>query len=90
MEEMDKRMCNDSYCFCSCQRQPYDGVSLAKGPAARGSPFLFLFAAEGLNVVMSSLVDNNLFTGYGVGTSNAVSVSHLQFTDDTLLLGAKS
>jgi len=39
---------------------------------------------------MTSMVDNNLFTGYGVGTSNAVAVSHLQFADDTLLFGAKS
>ena len=31
-----------------------------------------------------------LFTGYAVETSNAVAVSHLQFADDTLLLGAKS
>jgi hypothetical protein len=54
------------------------------------SSFLFLLAAEGLNVMMTSMVDNNLFTGYGVGTSNAVAVSHLQFADDTLLFGAKS
>jgi len=54
------------------------------------SPFLFLLAAEGLNVVMKSMVENNLFTGYGVGPANSVVVSHLQFTDDTLLVGVKS
>lgn len=54
------------------------------------SPFLFLLAAEGLNVMMKSMVENNLFTGYGVGHENSVVVSHLQFADDTLLLGAKS
>jgi len=54
------------------------------------SPFLFLLAAEGLNVMMTSVVDNNLFTRYGIGTSNEVAVSHLQFADDTLLLGANS
>jgi len=54
------------------------------------SPFLFLLAAEGLNVLMKSAVDNNLYTGYEVGTSNSVVVSHLQFGDDTLLLGTKS
>jgi len=53
------------------------------------SPFLFLLAAEGLNVMMTSMVRNNLFTGYTVGTSNSVVVSHLQFADDTLLLGTK-
>jgi len=40
--------------------------------------------------MMNSVVENNLFTAYGVGTSNSVKVSHLQFADDTLLLGAKS
>jgi hypothetical protein len=54
------------------------------------SPFLFLLAAEGLNVMMNSVVANNLYTGYGVGTTNSVVVSHLQFADDTLLLGTKS
>jgi len=39
---------------------------------------------------MTAMVDNHLFTGYSVGTTNPVVVSHLQFTDDTLLLGHKS
>jgi len=54
------------------------------------SPFLFLLAAEALNVLMSSVVENNLYMGYGVGKYNSVVVSHLQFADDTLLLGEKS
>ena len=54
------------------------------------SPFLFLLAAEDLNVMMQSVVKNNLYTSYGVGLSNSVAVSHLQFADDTLLLGDKS
>jgi len=54
------------------------------------SPFLFLIAAEGLNILMKAMVDNNLYTGYTVGTVNQVVVSHLQFADDTLLLGNKS
>jgi len=54
------------------------------------SLFLFLLAAEGLNVMMNSMVENNLFTGYGVGNANSVAVSHLQFADDTLLVGVKS
>jgi len=40
--------------------------------------------------MMNTVVENNLCTGYGVGTSNSVVVSHLQFADDTLLLGDKS
>jgi len=54
------------------------------------SPFLFLLAAEGLNVIMNSVVDNNLYKVYRVGTSNSVVVFDLQFTYDTLLLGEKS
>ena len=54
------------------------------------SPFLFLLAAEGLNVMMSGLVNTNLFEGYMLGTHNALVVSHLQFADDTLMLGVKS
>ena len=38
---------------------------------------------------MKAMVENNLFTGYTVGTVNQVVVSHLQFVDDTMLLGNK-
>ncbi|MCI13517.1 RNA-directed DNA polymerase (Reverse transcriptase), partial [Trifolium medium] len=31
-----------------------------------------------------------LFTGYSVGVQDPISVSHLQFADDTLLMGVKS
>jgi len=54
------------------------------------SPFLFLLAAEGFNVLMESLKVNNLFTGYMVGSTDMTVVSHLQFADDTLILGEKS
>jgi hypothetical protein len=54
------------------------------------SPFLFLLAAEGLNVLMEAVVEQNLFTGYRVGEQDSVVVSHLQFADDTLLMGVKS
>ncbi|XP_024632642.1 uncharacterized protein [Medicago truncatula] len=54
------------------------------------SPFLFLLAAEGLHVMMKAMIDANLFRGYRVGYDNEVVVSHLQFADDTLLLGEKS
>jgi len=39
---------------------------------------------------MESMVVNNLFNGYRVGTSGTTVVSHLQFADDTLILGEKS
>ena len=54
------------------------------------SPFLFLLAAEGFNVLMNSLSDSNLFTGYTVGGRDSMTVSHLQFADDILILGNKS
>ena len=54
------------------------------------SPFLFLLAAEGFNVLMKSLSDNLLFHGYKVGSVVPTVVSHLQFADDTLILAEKS
>jgi len=53
-------------------------------------PFLFLLAAEGFHVLMDSLSHNNLYKGYMVGRNDPVVVSHLQFADDTLILGEKS
>ncbi|XP_024642292.1 uncharacterized protein [Medicago truncatula] len=53
------------------------------------SPFLFLLA-EGLNVLMQALVDAGMFTGYSVGRTALVVVSHLQFADNTILIGNKS
>jgi hypothetical protein len=46
-----------------------------------------LLAAEGLNVMMIALVEEGLFNGYGVGTQNTVTIFHLQFVDDILLVG---
>lgn len=54
------------------------------------SPFLFLLAAEGLNVLMQSMVSEGLYRGYTVGSTEGVEVSNLQFADDTLLLAEKS
>lgn len=54
------------------------------------SLFLFLLAAEKFHVLVKSLSDNNLFFGYKVGNSDPVVVSHLQYADDTLILGEKS
>jgi len=54
------------------------------------SPFLFLLAVEGLHSLMKAMIDNHLFSGYSVGVDSSVVVSHLQFADDTLLIGSKS
>ncbi|GKV11739.1 hypothetical protein SLEP1_g22962 [Rubroshorea leprosula] len=50
------------------------------------SPFLFLIVAEGLNGIINSAVSKSLFNGVQVGSSN-VTISHLQFADDTILFG---
>lgn len=46
--------------------------------------------AEGLNIMMNSLVENNLFLGYGIGPHRHNHITHLQFADDTLLVNGKS
>ena len=71
---------------------PTDEFSLGRGLRQGDplSPFLFLLAAEGFNVLMKSMSVNNLFRGYQVGSHEPVVMSHLQFADDTLILGEKS
>jgi len=36
-----------------------------------------------------AMVESEIFKGYRVGVTNQVVVSHLQFADDTLLIGEK-
>lgn len=47
------------------------------------SPFLFLLAAEGLSILMQSMVSAGLYRGYTVGSGDGIYVSNLQFADDT-------
>jgi len=42
------------------------------------SPFLFLLAVRGLNVLMNVTVEVGLFTGYGVGTQGNVTYGRLK------------
>lgn len=51
------------------------------------SPFLFLIVAEGLNALFNKATGLGLFEGYKVGE---LPISHLQFADDTLIIGEKS
>ena len=53
------------------------------------SPFLFLLAAEGFNVLMNALVEENLIHGYGVGRGGELKLTYLQFADDTLIIDDK-
>ncbi|GKV25422.1 hypothetical protein SLEP1_g34864 [Rubroshorea leprosula] len=52
------------------------------------SPYLFLIVAEGLHALVHEAEKKNLLTGIVVVRD--LSVSHLQFADDTILLGEAS
>jgi len=41
------------------------------------------------HVMMDSLVTNNILSGYKAGRGWNLSISHLQFADDTLILGIR-
>jgi hypothetical protein len=68
---------------------PIDEFHLARGlrQGVPLSPFLFLLVAKGFHMMMETMVINNIFTGYKVGQEQPLSISHLQFADDTLILG---
>ena len=61
-----------------------NGCPTDKFPIERGlrqgdplSPFLFLLATEGLNILMSAVVRAQLFNGYSVGPGGDVTLTHL-------------
>jgi hypothetical protein len=72
---------------CPTEEFPIERVLRQGDPL---SLFLFLLAVEGFNVLMNVVVDTHLFTGYGVGCANEVRLTHLQFADDTLIIGEKT
>lgn len=51
------------------------------------SSFIFLLAAEGLSLLMKKAVDGGFFKPLEIGR-NKINVSHLQFADDIIFLGA--
>jgi hypothetical protein len=53
------------------------------------APFLFLLVAEGFGGVMKKAVEDNLFKGFQIG-GGGLSISHLQYADDTLCIGEAS
>ncbi|GKV07538.1 hypothetical protein SLEP1_g19298 [Rubroshorea leprosula] len=50
------------------------------------SPYLFLLVAEGFNGIISSAISHGLFEEIDIG-SRGMKVSHLQFTNDSILFG---
>jgi hypothetical protein len=50
------------------------------------APFLFLLVAEGLGGLMKKAVSSSRFQGFRIG-ENGLSISHLQYADDTLCVG---
>jgi hypothetical protein len=56
------------------------------------SSFLFLFATEGLNFMLTTSVIVRLLEGYLVwdNHNSQVQISHLQLVDDTLIVSDKS
>lgn len=66
-------------------------INISKGLMQCGprAPLLFLLVVEDLSGLMRQAVERNLFTGVSLG-SKALSISHLQYADDTLHMGAAS
>ncbi|XP_071695543.1 uncharacterized mitochondrial protein AtMg01250-like [Rutidosis leptorrhynchoides] len=50
------------------------------------SPFLFILAAEGMNILTKAALEKGLFKGIEVGRDN-IPISHLQYADDTIFFG---
>ncbi|XP_071740223.1 uncharacterized mitochondrial protein AtMg01250-like [Rutidosis leptorrhynchoides] len=50
------------------------------------SPYLFIMAVEGLNILTKHATETNLYRGLEIGNDNVV-ISHLQYADDTLFFG---
>ncbi|XP_071729150.1 uncharacterized protein [Rutidosis leptorrhynchoides] len=50
------------------------------------SPFLFIIAAEGLNILTKVAVERGMYKGVEVGKDKVV-ISHLQYADDTIFFG---
>ncbi|XP_071690820.1 uncharacterized protein [Rutidosis leptorrhynchoides] len=50
------------------------------------SPFIFIIAAEGLNILTKLAVERGMYKGVEVGRDKVV-ISHLQYADDTIFFG---
>ncbi|XP_071718823.1 uncharacterized protein [Rutidosis leptorrhynchoides] len=50
------------------------------------SPFLFIIAAEGLNILTKVAVEKGMYKGVEIGKDKTI-ISHLQYADDTIFFG---
>jgi hypothetical protein len=70
---------------------PTEEINIQRG-LKQGDPlalFLFLLVVEGLSGLVRSPEARGLYQGFKVGNSG-LSISHLQYADDTLILGEAS
>lgn len=70
---------------------PTNEVSMSRGLRQGDplSPILFLIAAEGISGLVKATKQLDIFKGIAVG-SKKIEISHLQYADDTLLIGVAS
>ncbi|XP_071699416.1 uncharacterized protein [Rutidosis leptorrhynchoides] len=53
------------------------------------SPFLFIIAGEGLNLLVNVAIEKGLVHGVAIG-KDKIPLPHLQYADDTIIIGAWS
>jgi hypothetical protein len=68
MEKVDKSLCLNSHIPVLVNGSPTDEFPLERGLQQGDplSPFLFLLAAEGMNMLTQSMFDSNIFMGYSI------------------------
>lgn len=73
----------------SCQWVSDGRVSYEAGSSSGGPSFaiLIFISSRRINVLMNAVVGANLYHGFGIGNGNDVWLTHLQFADDTLIIG---
>lgn len=74
-----------------CEWFTYKGISYGARPKARrpAFPFLFLIAAEALQVLILEACDKGLFNGISLN-NDETNLSLLQYADDALIFGERS